>query len=216
MNYTYILCALLSVEVVQGAIVVEYLFDGSDGSEDAFAPSRVLEGVTSSAMVRGSGVSARAGSEAFAGGTWTTASELDASDYFSFTLAPDVGTSMTLTQFDFDERRSGSGPTAWTLKTSVDSFTESVFTFSIPDTADTRSHTVVLSTSFENISGAVEFRLFGHGAESSSGTWRIDNVSITGTVVPEPWEYGMVCAVVCGAVWWKRRKNMICSRLNAI
>src|SRR5690606_18389438 len=45
---------------------------------------------------------------------------------------------------------------------------------------------ILLNTSFQNLTSAVEFRIYGYNAEASGGTWRIDNVQVFGTVTQLP------------------------------
>jgi hypothetical protein len=91
-------------------------------------------------------------------------------------LAP--GFSADLDGFSFDHLASASGPANWDLK--------------INTTAIANGDT---STTFENVSGAlsvdnitdsITVALSGSGATSNSGTYRLDNFVLSGTITPVP------------------------------
>jgi hypothetical protein len=106
-------------------------------------------------------------------------------NYFQFTVTPpDEG--VDLTGFSFDEAASGTGPQAWavsivddldgdldetTLETGDETGTSSPLSFG--------SHAIDL-TDLEQRTEPFAIRIRGSDASGSGGTWRIDNVTLSG------------------------------------
>ena len=111
-------------------------------------------------------------------------------DYFSFTLEPLPGFEVTIDQIQWNERRSSSGIRQWLWRCSLDDYAADIGGIhTIPDNDLTRHQTLPLpSDTFTRLDEAITFRLYGYMAESSQGTWRIDDLRLEGTVsaVPEP------------------------------
>ncbi|GAB4340447.1 MAG: hypothetical protein OHK0038_19940 [Flammeovirgaceae bacterium] len=147
--------------------------------------------ITASSVSVGSGVSVitfvagttPTAATAASSSNFTTSTSLDATDYFEFTLTPNSGYEIDFTSFTFDERRSGTGVRAWAVRSSVDSYASDISSGTIPDNTNFRNQSVDLSgASYQNITTAITFRIYGYNAEASGGTWRIDNLTVNGTV----------------------------------
>lgn len=158
-----------------------YSFNNAAGNEVTFPVDVQPQNATFSDMSRGSGITASLASGAFSASGWSTAT-LDADDYFEFTLTPAGGFSLTLTNLSFAERRSSTGPRELAVRSSLDAYTANLATLSVPDDTATRTQTVPLGGGFSSQSGPVTFRLYAYAAESSNGTWRIDNVDLAGSI----------------------------------
>lgn len=182
-----LLAGLAGFSLVTQAQLVSYSFTGAAGNEVSFAPDTVPAGLTASAMTRGSGLTGSANSGTFAAANFTTGVALDANDYFTFSLAPAAGMSLTLTRLELDERRSGTGIRNWSVRSSLDGFSQDLGAFSVPDDTNTRlNQTTALGAAFQDLAHPVEFRVYGFGAEAASGTWRLDNVEAYGGITPVP------------------------------
>jgi cysteine-rich repeat protein len=164
--------------------LVRFSFTGAVGDEatlpaDAGDPG--LSGIP--VMSRGTGVAPSTNANTFSASGWTLTPVLDPTDFFSFTVTPNA--SMTLQILELDERRSGTGITKWSVRSSVDSFASDLQVFTVPDDTNTRvNQRIVLPAAFAGLSAAVEFRIFGFAAEAAGGTWRIDNVEVFGFTGP--------------------------------
>jgi len=176
--------SLVSATMSANAIpLVTYTFTGSAGSEPSFAPEAQPANANASSMSRGTGLTPTSAVGAFSSSGWTLGSILDVNDYYTFSVSPDFGFGLTLTQLILDERRSSTGIRGWSVRSSLDSFASDLATFSVNDDELIRSgQTINLSTLPANLTSLVEFRIYGYSAESSGGTWRIDNVKLEGTV----------------------------------
>lgn len=144
-----------------------------------------------SAISAGPGI----GSTAFNGGTeWygqngfpTTASP-NATVYLQFSITPNSGFELNIASVTLRMRRSntgspsGSGPTQWCLRSSLDGYTANLSAGSM--THNYANYNIVLS-GFNGLPTGVTFRLYGYSATVGSGgnsRLVLDNVSITGSL----------------------------------
>lgn len=193
------------------AQIITYSFTGAAGNEASFPvdsqPSNAVAGV----MERGMGVSPSPASGTFSANSWSTGG-LDVNEYFAFSLTPNPGFKFSLTELQVDERRSGTGIRDWSLRSSLDAFAADIGTaFSVPDNTSTRSdQTIDLSGGlFDDLTNTIEFRFFGFNAESGSGTWRLDNVELFGTITPVPEISGSIWIALglVGFFFWRGKKR---------
>lgn len=103
---------------------------------------------------------------------------LDASDYFTFTLTPNIGYQINFLSFVYSGQRSSiNGPTSFALRSSADGFTASIGT---PTAGGT---TIDLNNlTFKNISTAIEFRLYAWDALGINGTFSVNDFTFNGTI----------------------------------
>ena len=210
---------LLSLCFARAQIVV-FSFNGAAGNELTLAPDAQPTFATVDSMSRGSGLTASSSAGTFSSSAWTTGSSPEVSDYYSFSITPIDGTLLTLSSLTLDERRSSTGIRDWSVRSSLDNFAADLSHFTVPDDANTRiDQATQLGSSFQSILAGLEFRIYGYNAESGAGTWRIDNVKLSGSysfsAVPEPQEYALVVgaglfafAVVRKSGWWRRWRGV--------
>ncbi len=171
--------------------LVTFSFTGSLGNEaslnaDGTKPPGLL---ALPAMSRGPGVSPVTAANTINSNGWTTTSPgvIDLTDYYTFTVSPAANTTMSLTALELDETRSGTGITGWSVRSSVDNFATDLATFVVPDVTTLRTNQrTTLGAAFSNVTTAVEFRIYGYGAEAGAGTWRLDNVELYGVTTTTP------------------------------
>jgi autotransporter-associated beta strand protein len=136
----------------------------------------VAANITVSGIGHGSDVIGRTGNDTFNTRHWNSAS-LNTNDYFYFTLTPDSGYALNFSSFAYSASASGTGPTSFAFRSSLDGFTADIGSPSATGT------TISLSdASFQGLSSGVTFRLYGWGASSSVGTWGIQDFAFSGTV----------------------------------
>ena len=130
------------------------------------------------------------------------------STYFEFTLTPATGQTATVTSVSFGARATSTGPTSYAIRSSQDGFATNLLTSSLANDASWRStgsQSVTLT-----FTEATTFRLYGSGASSGSGTLRVDDFTIEGSMsaVPEPSTYALLAgsAALLGT-WWHRRRT---------
>jgi len=163
--------------------VTVYDFTGCECPGTA-APSGTVSNLTFSNYSRGAGVSSNTGSNVFNNRGWNTTSEANAkagNDYVEFTVTPGSGYQFTLTTLTFYQRRSNTGPPNYAVYASHDGYTTALSTGTVTtggeDISVTLSPTV---TAFTNRTTAVTFRVYAWGASTSLGTYRHDNVRLSG------------------------------------
>lgn len=183
-THSVVKCAVLGLFVGMWGFLTHadqlgiYTFTGAAGNEATFPVDAQPADATFSDMSRGAGVTPGTAANAFSASGWSTAT-LDTSDYYNFDITANGPDLLTLTNLNFSERRSSTGIRDISIRTSLDSFTSDIFTTNVPDNDQFRAHSVALDGSFASIS-SVTFRIYGYTAESSSGTWRIDDVALFG------------------------------------
>jgi hypothetical protein len=126
--------------------------------------------------------------------------------YFSFTVTPDFGNSLNLQSLSFfyGDAQTDASPTALNLGlyTSVDSYAAQVGTSLswAPATTTKAAPADYFTTAsgaqyatldlsgpaFQNLTTATTFRIYGWDNIATAGQIRIDDVTLNGTVVPEP------------------------------
>lgn len=186
------------------ATVASWEFAGFAGNE-ATASGSELAGMENSVLSRGSGISALANADSFsasgfqaAGGS--LASALAANNYYTFTLEASANYLFSVSSIDFNFSSSSDGPQSWALFSSVNGFAD------IGDALidwghvgfDPNAQTATLSgvTELQNISGPIEFRVYGYEASGDGGSGRLEgtgnDITVNGEVVPEPATMGLL------------------------
>jgi hypothetical protein len=176
------------------AQLVSFSFTGAAGNEPSFGPDAQPVGAWVASMTRGLGLNPSGNADTFSASNWSTAGR-DDSDYYSFSIQPELFMSLNLTRLVLDERRSASGIRDWCVRSSLDGFATDLSYFAVPDSTATRADQItLLGSEFSHVTSEVEFRIYGYRAESAGGTWRVDNVALYGGIsaVPEPEEYASV------------------------
>jgi hypothetical protein len=130
----------------------------------------------------------------------TLTGSLDPLIYFEVSVTPLAGTTFDLTQITFTSQKSGTGIRTYAVRSSIDGYSTnlpasinpantelSVVTGNIfyrnldgSNTAQNGS-TITLGTGFTGITSKVTFRFYGWNSESSTGSFGIDNVAISGS-----------------------------------
>lgn len=111
--------------------------------------------------------------------------DLDVSAYFEFTLTPASNYKVTLSSLSFGSRSTGTGPLAYSVRSSLDNYSSNVATGSL-----TNASTWILRSSSVGTESAygtpITFRIYGHSgtglASSNTANWRIDDL-ITNVLV---------------------------------
>jgi hypothetical protein len=166
-------------------------------------PSTRDANVAETPFARSAAVTFNMGDGRFNSKDWATATSVDLSKYVSFTFNPNSGYQATLTSLSFANQRSGTGPTTFEVRSSVDDYATAFLTGTVVGTAKNLPVTGMLtSTGYTNIQATtgVTFRIYAYGATSTIGTYSVDDVQLYGTVTaapalaPEPTEQPTVTA----------------------
>lgn len=112
---------------------------------------------------------------------------LNTGAYIEFSISPNTGYQLNLSAVTLRLRRSntgspaGSGPTSWSLRSSLDGFAADISSNSLGHTHN--NFTVTLGSGFQNIYTTVTFRLYGYNVTLGSGGLSrvvLDNISVQG------------------------------------
>lgn len=125
-------------------------------------------------------------SEYYGENGWPTGA-LNTGAYVEFSISPNTGYQLDLSSVILRLRRSntgspaGSGPTSWSLRSSLDGFAADITSNSLVHTHN--NYTVTLGSAFLNVYTTITFRLYGYNVTIGSGGLSrlvLDNISIQG------------------------------------
>lgn len=144
----------------------------------------LLSSTSASSVYAGSSGGNNAGAAARTGSLDTT---INGSAYFEFTITPNLGYKVILTNVSFGSRSTSTGPQAYTLRSSVDNYTSDIFTGSLSNNS---TWTLTANSSALNVlidvGESVTFRIYGYNGSGSPGinsaNWRIDDLKLSGYI----------------------------------
>lgn len=112
---------------------------------------------------------------------------VDTSQYYEFYIRANANFKLNLDSVVIGERRSNTGISKFSVRSSLDNFTTDLKVFDLPDDAFYRyNQNTPLGNVFKNVPAGnnVAFRFYGYAAEGAAGTWRLDSVRVWGSIVP--------------------------------
>ncbi len=131
--------------------------------------------ISVSGIGRGSGIAGSNANDRYNANSWNTAT-IDLTAYFEFTLTPNATFCLNFTNFIYTGQISGTGATSFAFRSSLDGFTTNIGT---PNSTGTTID--LTSASYQNLTSAVTFRLFGWGASAAAGTFSINSFIFNGS-----------------------------------
>lgn len=171
-RYTFLLL-LFTVLAFEGyGQILTFDFAGLAGDEVSATSNFDADGLTSSTITRGTGITPSANTDRFGATGFATSATLVTSDndYFEFKITPDAGKKFSVTSIVILFQRSGTGPKKFALRSSVDSYGADLGTEVTIDDVTNTTRTLTFTFSSSNNLGEVIFRLYGYGAEGGTGT----------------------------------------------
>lgn len=126
---------------------------------------------------------------------------IDLNTYFTVTITPTAGSSLTLTSITFRTQRSGTGIRTYSVRSSKDSYATNLAASISPANAELsvqtgnifyrnldatttgqNGSTITLSgTNFTSVTTPITFRFYGWNSDATGGTFSIDDVAFTGS-----------------------------------
>jgi hypothetical protein len=158
--------------------------DANPSASNPFNAGDVVdENLTASGVGRGPGINPNAGSNRFNATAWNFP-DFNADDYFSWTITPKSDFKVGFASLTGAWQRSGTGPNSYELRTSLDNFTAPVGGVgSISGSGSASNYTIDLS-SIQNVTSAIEFRLYAYAGTAAAGTLSINDFTFDGLVEP--------------------------------
>ncbi|CAN5544079.1 hypothetical protein BH09VER1_BH09VER1_24450 [soil metagenome] len=155
--------------------------------------------ITVSGIGHGSGVAGNSASNRYNENGWNS-SALDSNDYFSFTLDANTGFEIDFVSFVYTGQASGTGPTQFSLRSSLDNYAAAI------GSASKAGTTISLSdAAYQNLTSPITFRLYAWGASSSAGTYSINDFTFNGVVsAAAPTNNDSVITVAANAATFNR------------
>lgn len=188
----------------QAAILATYDLTGAAGTQASNNATSKDAGVAATAITRGSGLTGNAGNNSLNSAGF--GASFDANDYVQVGIAPVAGGTLNLDNLFFNTQRSNTGPATIEVRSSLDNYGSAITTLTPPSAATAQA--VALPGTFDALTSGVTFRLYGYGASSASGTFRLTQLasaanpnafsfdgSVTPGVTPEPATLGMIGAL---------------------
>jgi gliding motility-associated-like protein len=175
-----------------------YDFNSASGTSPDLTPVPVVDNATFGSFATTGATTTNAAGR-FNASTWGTGTTINTGNYFSVTLAPATGYSISLSALSFAVQRSATGPAKYSVRSSVDGYNAdlpgtivsntnltgtSIFTNTNTSAAQNGTN-ITIGSSFANLTGPVTFRIYAFSA-SSTGTFSVDNVKFTGTTTQLP------------------------------
>ena len=156
-------------------VLATYSFMGATGNQAQSPVTSTATGMIAGAITRSTGLTAVSGATSINSSNWPLTAQLDATKYYTLTITPPTGCTLSLTSAAIDGRASGTGPAMAAVATSADSFAA---TAAVSVTA---ASTPALSVM--NATGAIEIRVYGYAATATGGTFRLQNaLTVTGSL----------------------------------
>lgn len=169
-------------------ILARWDFDGNLGDETS-VNAEVAANIDSGLVSRGAGIIPATNANRFNANEFTQPDLANAvlnNDYFEFTITPETGYPISITELFFNYERSPTGPKLGTLRSSIDGYNADIETFI--NLAMNDSKTIDLSNAgITNQTSTIAFRLYLYGnvgnGRGSGGFEGIGNdLEIRGTI----------------------------------
>ena len=176
---TLILILLLAFGFSYGQSIFTNPITDSDPEDDnPYTNNQVVDAnITVSGIGRGSNIAPNNGTNRYNARGWNSSS-INLNDYFEFILTPNSGYEIDFVSFVYTSQRSGSGPTNFAFRTSIDGFTSNIGA----PTAGGLTTIDLTAATYQSITEAITFRIYGWGASSGLGTFSVNSFTFNGLV----------------------------------
>ena len=154
-------------------VLASWVLTAEAGTQTSTAASGVASGVTAGPLSRSASLTAVSGASSMNSSNWPVAAALDATKYYTFSITPPSGCTLSLTSLAIDAKASSTGPAQGALATSKDTYAAT--------TPVSTSTAGTITLNITNATTTVELRVYGYAASSTAGTLRVQNtLSVSG------------------------------------
>lgn len=171
------MCMLFCVQTGFGQMWTNPITGTNPNTSNPYTTGQTFDAnITVSGIGRGSGITGANANDRYNANAWNSVA-LDANDYFTFTLTPNSGFKIDFTSLVYVSQASGTGPTSFAVRSSVDGFVAN-----IGSPISTGATITLTAGTYQNITAAIEFRIYGWGASAAGGTFSVNSFTFNGTV----------------------------------
>ncbi|RZJ73313.1 choice-of-anchor D domain-containing protein [Flavobacterium sp.] len=124
-----------------------------------------------------SGVTVQTANDRYNTSGWNGAA-INVARYFTFTLTPNSGSRINFVSFAYNGQASGTGPTSFAVRSSLDGYATNIGTAAV-----TGTNISLAAAAYQNITSAITFRVYAWGASAAGGTFSINDFIFNGTVI---------------------------------
>ncbi|MBL7817659.1 MAG: T9SS type A sorting domain-containing protein [Saprospiraceae bacterium] len=172
----------------QSQTLAKWDFEQSTGAPSVTPSNGTASNVTVNASQTASFFAGYNSTKAISTTGFPSTSTPDLNKYFEFTIAPNSGFILNISEISFFVQRSNTGATGWVLRSSLDNYATNIATntIAIPTVFTAPAHTtgsLTSNTPLQSLSTGITFRLYGVSASGTSGTMRVDDLTVNGTIV---------------------------------
>src|SRR5262245_50279883 len=210
-------CATYPGEANAQNTLAIYNFVGQPGNQATTLVTNVAMGLTASDLARSNDLVPAGHSDTMAATNWPTTPNLANINlgFYTFTLTPNGGSILNLSQLQIPLEGPSSGPNQVVVRSSLNNFATNIAApFTVPQGQPLTYSVDLTATMFQNLVSPITFHVYGFGANHANGQLRFfPNTVVTGTVtpVPEPALMLSVASVFGGLAWRLRRvAGLIC------
>jgi hypothetical protein len=140
--------------------------------ESVTTPSSSAANISGTTFSRGAGLTVQSATPNYNSSAWIqTAFDATANDYLEFAFTVTSGYQANLTSLVLDERRSGTGPLNWEVRSDKDGYATTIGTaVTVPNNTSVRAgQPITLSgPTFTGLQGTTTFRIYGYNATGSA------------------------------------------------
>ncbi|MFK7747830.1 MAG: lamin tail domain-containing protein [Kordia sp.] len=168
--------------------ILTFDFNGLAGNEASAVSNSNDTNLTTSTITRGAGLTASNNGNRFNATSWATSSIANAvsgNDYMEFTITPNSGFQFNITTMVFNVQRSGTGLSAISLRSSIDSYAANIDAeMAIADNTSS-TEVITFTVSQTGNTAAVTYRIYGF-SEATGGSGGFEgagnDIIVNGTV----------------------------------
>lgn len=185
--------------VINPTLMANPITNANPSATNPFTSGQIVAStVTSTGISRGPGITASAATDQFQASGFTNSATIDLNDYFQFTIAPTNGYQLNLLALRYSGFRTGTSPSIFQLRSSVDNYTASIGTI-VNNTVNNAFQGAEISLNsavFQGLGAPVTFRLYGFGA-GTNGVFGINDFAFFGTTTVGPYIASFAPAAPC-------------------
>jgi len=142
---------------------------GTSIATNPYTDGQIVDPNVTVSGIGATGVSINTATDRFNFSGWNDPS-INTGKYFEFTITPNAGIIIDFYNFSFTTQVSGTGPTNFSVRSSIDSYTSDIVTW----VATVGAITVDLSA-YKNITTTTTIRIYGWAASAGGGTFSIND-----------------------------------------